>query len=189
LTSDLITNSFKISIINGEHATSKVLESQEVISVRTCVVSHHPSPRSQRSGLSLRHRPCGSASLPNRPRRWPLWSGLASKRWVVSRAVLGRCRELHHVFAFLRFVEFQRQRHDYGTASLGGMDRSRFTAATVRELWQSFSRQCRILPEQPKQSQIWSHLPPERRYPEQFPLIFIVSKGSEGSRRTCALPD
>jgi hypothetical protein len=43
---------------------------------------------------------------------------------------------------------------------------------------------CRGLPEQRKQSQIWSHLPPERRYPEQFPLIFtVLPKGSEGSRR------
>jgi hypothetical protein len=43
----------------------------------------------------------------------------------------------------------------------------------------------RVLPEQRKQSQIWSHLRPERRYPEQFPLIFtVLSKGSEGSRRT-----
>jgi len=42
----------------------------------------------------------------------------------------------------------------------------------------------RLLPEQSKQSQIWSHLRPERRYPEQFPLIFtVLPKGSEGSRR------
>ena len=42
----------------------------------------------------------------------------------------------------------------------------------------------RLLPEQPKQSQIWSHLRPERRYPEQFLLIFTsLSKGSDGSRR------
>ncbi len=34
---------------------------------------------------NLRHRPCGSASLPNRPRRLPLWGGLASKRWGVLR--------------------------------------------------------------------------------------------------------
>ena len=30
----------------------------------------------------------GSASLPNRPRRLPLWGGLASKRWVVMRFVV-----------------------------------------------------------------------------------------------------
>jgi hypothetical protein len=42
----------------------------------------------------------------------------------------------------------------------------------------------RLLPEFPNQSQIWSHLRPERRYPEQFPLIFsALSKDSEGSRR------
>ena len=29
----------------------------------------------------------GSASLPNRPRRWPLWGGLASKRWVLCGVV------------------------------------------------------------------------------------------------------
>jgi len=29
----------------------------------------------------------GSASLPNRPRRWPLWGGLDSKRWFVLRVV------------------------------------------------------------------------------------------------------
>jgi len=49
--------------------------------------------------------------------------------------------------------------------------------------FQRSSRQ--FLPEQPKQSQIWSHLRPERRYPEQFLLIFTaLPKGSEGSRRT-----
>ena len=43
----------------------------------------------------------------------------------------------------------------------------------------------RVLPEQRKQSQIWSHLHPERRYLEQFLLIFtVLPKGSEGSRRT-----
>src|ERR1700677_4277323 len=43
----------------------------------------------------------------------------------------------------------------------------------------------RVLPEQRKQSQIWSHLRPERRYPEQFLLIFtVLPKGSKGSRRT-----
>jgi hypothetical protein len=42
----------------------------------------------------------------------------------------------------------------------------------------------RFLPEQPNQSQIWSHLRPERRYLEQFLLIFtVLPKGSEGSRR------
>ncbi len=42
----------------------------------------------------------------------------------------------------------------------------------------------RLLPELPNRSQIWSHLPRERRYPEQLPLIFTaLSKGSEGSRR------
>jgi hypothetical protein len=33
-----------VSVLKAGHATSKVLESQKVISVRTCVVSHHPSP-------------------------------------------------------------------------------------------------------------------------------------------------
>jgi hypothetical protein len=57
-------------------------------------------------------------------------------------------------------------------------------AATVSESWQSYDRLSRILPESPKWSQIWSHLPPNRRYPEQFPLIFTsLPKGSEGSRR------
>jgi hypothetical protein len=41
-----------------------------------------------------------------------------------------------------------------------------------------------VLPELPNRSQIWSHLRPERRYPEQFLLILTaLSKGSEGSRR------
>ena len=33
--------------------------------------------------------------------------------------------ELHHVFALLRFVEFQRQRRDRGTARIGRVDRMR----------------------------------------------------------------
>jgi len=58
-----------------------------------------------------------------------------------------------------------------------GRDRSRALGEFQRS-----SR--RLLPEQPKQSQIWSHLRPERRYTEQFPLILTsLSKGSEGSRR------
>jgi hypothetical protein len=45
------------------------------------------------------------------------------------------------------------------------------------------------LPEQRKQSQIWSHLRPERRYPEQFLLIFtVLPKGSEGNRRPTYSP-
>ena len=59
-----------------------------------------------------------------------------------------------------------------------GHDRS----GALGEFWRS-SRQ--LLPEFQNRSQIWSHLPPERRYPEQFLLIFTgLSKGSEGSRRT-----
>ncbi len=59
-----------------------------------------------------------------------------------------------------------------------GFDRSGALAEFQRS-----SRQ--LLPELPKRSQIWSHLRPERRYPEQFLLIFTnLSKGSEGSRRT-----
>jgi hypothetical protein len=56
-------------------------------SLRATVDPGQENARPARRGLSLCHRPCGSASLPNRPRRWPLWGGLASKRWVVLRAV------------------------------------------------------------------------------------------------------
>jgi len=59
-----------------------------------------------------------------------------------------------------------------------GFDRS----GALGEFWRSTRK---LLPELPNQSQIWSHLRPERRYPEQFLLIFTgLSKGSEGSRRT-----
>ena len=61
--------------------------------------------------------------------------------------------------------------------------RDRFSSSwKALEEFQRSSR--RLLPEQPKQSQIWSHLRPERRYPEQFLLILTaLSKGSKRSRR------
>ncbi len=96
-------------------------------------------------GEGAGHRPWRQRSLPNRPRRWPLWGGLASKRWVVLRAVLGRGRELHHVLRFLCFVELQRQRRDRDTASVGSMDRSGLMPKMVHGLAFRHARRTRPL--------------------------------------------
>ena len=58
---------------------------------------------------------------------------------------LGRRRELHHVLAFLRLVEFQRQRRDRGTASVGRMDRPRLMAKMVHGFALRHARRTRPL--------------------------------------------
>ena len=58
---------------------------------------------------------------------------------------LCRCRERHHVFAFLCFVKLQRQCRDRGTTSVRGMDRPRLMAKMVHGFAFRHARRTRTL--------------------------------------------